>query len=65
MLGIFDDSQIEIIKIHKALSLRKKKHKGKKGNKGKTMVSPNRSSRSVMKAPKRVGIFSLLNANSS
>lgn len=25
MLGIFDDSQIEIIKIHKALSLRKKK----------------------------------------
>jgi len=35
MLGIFDDSQIEIIKIHKALSLRKKKHKGKKGKKGK------------------------------
>ena len=34
MLGIFDDSQIEIIKIHKALSLRKKKHKGKKGKKG-------------------------------
>ena len=33
MLGIFDDSQIEIIKIHKALSLRKKKHKGKKGKK--------------------------------
>jgi len=35
MFGIFDDSQIEIIKIHKALSLRKKKHKGKKGKKGK------------------------------
>ena len=34
MLDIFDDSQIEIIKIHKALSLRKKKHKGKKGKKG-------------------------------
>ena len=34
MLGIFDDSQIEIIKIHKAHSLRKKKHKGKKGKKG-------------------------------
>ncbi len=33
MLGIFDDSQIEIIKIHKALSLRMKKHKGKKGGK--------------------------------
>jgi len=34
MLGIFDDSQLEIIKIHKALSLRMKKHKGKKGKKG-------------------------------
>ena len=34
MLDIFDDSQIEIIKIHKALSLRMKKHKGKKGKKG-------------------------------
>lgn len=34
MLGILDDSQLEIIKIHKALSLRKKKHKGKKGKKG-------------------------------
>ena len=33
MLGIFDDSQLEIIKIHKALSLRMKKHKGKKGGK--------------------------------
>ena len=37
----------------------------KKGNKGKTIVSPNRSSRSVIKAPKMVGIFSLLKANSS
>ena len=35
MAGIFDDSQLEIIKIHKALSLRKKKHKSKKGKKGK------------------------------
>ena len=34
MLGIFDNSQLEIIKIHKALSLRMKKHKGKKGKKG-------------------------------
>ena len=34
MAGIFDDSQLEIIKIHKALSLRKKKHKGKKGKGG-------------------------------
>ena len=34
MAGIFDDSQLEIIKIHKALSLRKKKHKSKKGKKG-------------------------------
>ena len=33
MIGIFDDSQLEIIKIHKALSLRMKKHKGKKGGK--------------------------------
>ena len=35
MAGIFDDSQLEIIKIHKALSLTKKKHKSKKGKKGK------------------------------
>ena len=35
MESIFDDSQLEIIKIHKALSLRKKKHKSKKGKKGK------------------------------
>ena len=35
MAGIFDDSQLEIIKIHNALSLRKKKHKSKKGKKGK------------------------------
>ena len=35
MAGIFDDSQLEIIKVHKALSLRKKKHKSKKGKKGK------------------------------
>ena len=34
MASIFDDSQLEIIKIHKALSLRKKKHKSKKGKKG-------------------------------
>ena len=33
MEGIFNDNQLEIIKIHKALSLRKKKHKGKKGGK--------------------------------
>ena len=35
MAGIFDDSQLEIIKIKKALSLRKKKNKSKKGKKGK------------------------------
>ena len=34
MEGIFNDNQLEIIKIHKALSLRKKKHKGKKGKGG-------------------------------
>ena len=34
MEGIFNDNQLEIIKIHKALSLRMKKHKGKKGKKG-------------------------------
>ena len=34
MAGIFDDSQLEIIKIHKALSLRKKKYKSKKGKSG-------------------------------
>ena len=39
MAGIFDDSQLEIIKIHKALSLRKKKHKSKKGKKGKGVVA--------------------------
>ena len=34
MAGIFDDSQLEIIKIKKALSLRKKKNKSKKGKGG-------------------------------
>jgi hypothetical protein len=34
MANIFDDSQLEIIKIHKALELRKKKHRGQKGKKG-------------------------------
>jgi len=34
MLNIFDDNQLEIIKIKKALELRMKKHKDKKGKKG-------------------------------
>jgi hypothetical protein len=34
MLGIFEASQLEIIKIHKALQLRMNKHKGQKGKKG-------------------------------
>ena len=31
MSNIFDDNQLEIIKIHKALEIRMKKHKGGKG----------------------------------
>lgn len=32
--GLFTDGQLEIIKIHKALELRMKKHRGQKGKKG-------------------------------
>ncbi|MBT4785237.1 MAG: hypothetical protein HOO21_07760, partial [Candidatus Marinimicrobia bacterium] len=32
--ALFTTGQLEIIKIHKALQLRMKKHKGQKGKKG-------------------------------
>ena len=34
MEALFNDDQLEIIKIHKALELRMKKHRGQKGKKG-------------------------------
>ena len=34
MSGIFNDDQLEIIKIHKALEMRMKKHRGQKGKRG-------------------------------
>ena len=36
--AIFDVKQLDIIKIHKALSMRAKKHRSSKGNKGKKVI---------------------------